>query len=290
MTTTNGPKQWRARFQVYPSADIFPMLADQELDELARDIKERGQEEPIVIWRRIESGEEFLVDGRNRLEAMDRAGLQGEPKARIVTSTECVDPNALIASLNIKRRHLTPAKRANLAAKLLSRSTVVSENVSRNRRGGRPKSLAGHVADLADVSKPVAREQLDVAADAGLQAQVDAGAVTPEQAGRAKRTEKAKRRRTRNASDAEATSGGTRRKRTRRMSEAEAEQRRQEIAATGEAITLSVDIRVDRRVFDELFSPAESTTAARVLADLIRDVIDDVRGVVVVAVRQERQA
>jgi hypothetical protein len=47
---------------VFPAADVFPMMADDELDELASDIRENGLREPLVIAEI--SGEVVLVDGR----------------------------------------------------------------------------------------------------------------------------------------------------------------------------------------------------------------------------------
>lgn len=181
LTTT---ETWRQKYRVHPAADLFPMLPDAELDELGADIKQNGLREPLVIWRDLATDEDFLVDGRNRLAAMARAGVSTTPASRMVTSAECPDPSVLAGSLNIFRRHLAPAERANLVAKLLRRQPEVSKDVLRNPHGGRPKSMAGQVAELAKVSKPVALEQVAVAADPALQAQVDAGVVSAKGAGR----------------------------------------------------------------------------------------------------------
>jgi ParB-like chromosome segregation protein Spo0J len=57
---------------VHPVAALFPMLADDELDELAADIKARGLRFPII---RDKEGK-TLIDGRNRLIACENAGVQ----------------------------------------------------------------------------------------------------------------------------------------------------------------------------------------------------------------------
>ena len=47
------------------------MLADDELDELAADIKARGLLQPIVL-----DAEGRVLDGRNRLAACKKAGVK----------------------------------------------------------------------------------------------------------------------------------------------------------------------------------------------------------------------
>jgi hypothetical protein len=67
--------KWRddLEYPVHPAADVFPMMSDTELAELGADIKKNGLTTPIVFWTG-DSGT-FLIDGRNRLEAMERAGV-----------------------------------------------------------------------------------------------------------------------------------------------------------------------------------------------------------------------
>src|SRR6476646_7445682 len=42
---------WRDEYKVHPAADVFPMMSDEELDALAKDIEENGLREPIKIMR-----------------------------------------------------------------------------------------------------------------------------------------------------------------------------------------------------------------------------------------------
>jgi hypothetical protein len=74
---------WREHLKVHPAADLFPLMSEVELQELADDIKENGLKNPIVLAHsRIlnESGERTdfythtLVDGRNRLDALALLG------------------------------------------------------------------------------------------------------------------------------------------------------------------------------------------------------------------------
>lgn len=90
-------------------ADIFPMFPDDELQELAADIKKNGLQEPIVIY------ENEILDGRNRYAACKMAGIA--PIMKVFNGTE---DQALqyVTSHNLHRRHLTASQRAMIAAKI----------------------------------------------------------------------------------------------------------------------------------------------------------------------------
>jgi ParB-like nuclease domain len=94
--------------KVHPVAELFPMMSDEELDDLAQDIKANGLLHPIVL---DESG--MLIDGRNRFEACRRAGI--EPDCEMLNGQ---DPVAFIMSSNDKRRHMAAGQRAMVAAKV----------------------------------------------------------------------------------------------------------------------------------------------------------------------------
>jgi hypothetical protein len=132
-------KSWRERFTVHPFADTFPMLAGPARAELRADIRKHGIREPIVLWldnREIAAsgdieaspgeGDWYLVDGRNRLEIATELGIDPPIKRieayRLLTSfgrkqattrwePSVTDPEALILSLNVHRRHLTAAQK-----------------------------------------------------------------------------------------------------------------------------------------------------------------------------------
>lgn len=84
-------------------AAIFPMMSAEELAELAADIKENGQRFPIV--GKYED-RELIVDGRNRYEACEMAGV--EPKFEKLNGH---DAKAFILSVNVNRRHLNAGQR-----------------------------------------------------------------------------------------------------------------------------------------------------------------------------------
>jgi ParB-like chromosome segregation protein Spo0J len=95
-------------WKIHPLADLFPMMSEEELDELASDIKTNGLQHPIVRDKNNN-----IIDGRNRLEACRRAEIK--PEFTILEDGK--DPVAFIISENVTRRHLTKGQRAMLAAK-----------------------------------------------------------------------------------------------------------------------------------------------------------------------------
>lgn len=95
---------------VHPAADVFPMLDDDELAELANDIAENGLQTPLVVGEL--NGEMVLVDGRNRRAACRLVNV--EPTHQLFTG----DAVAYILSANINRRHLTKGQRAMAVARV----------------------------------------------------------------------------------------------------------------------------------------------------------------------------
>jgi hypothetical protein len=92
----------------YPLAGIFPELPAEELHRLAQDIKERGQMEPIILYK----GQ--ILDGRNRYKACQMVGVQPRfeefnPKAAKRS------PEEFILSRNLRRRHLSTGQKAAIA-------------------------------------------------------------------------------------------------------------------------------------------------------------------------------
>lgn len=94
---------------VHPDADIFPMLDEDDLRQLAEDIKANGLNHPIVVGE--VDGEMMLIDGRNRREACRLAGV--DPAT---TKLNGHDPKALILSENIHRRHMSKGQQAMAVA------------------------------------------------------------------------------------------------------------------------------------------------------------------------------
>lgn len=95
--------------EVHPVADLFPMLADDELQELAEDIELRGLLQPIVL-----DADGRVLDGRNRLAACEIAGVE----ARFETYGGD-DPEGFALAANGLRRSQTKTQKAIVAARYL---------------------------------------------------------------------------------------------------------------------------------------------------------------------------
>jgi ParB-like chromosome segregation protein Spo0J len=78
------------------------MMAEDELAELAEDILTNGPLHPIII-----DAEGVLIDGRNRLAACEKAGV--EPVYQSLNGHEA---RAFIVSANLARRNLSRGQQA----------------------------------------------------------------------------------------------------------------------------------------------------------------------------------
>lgn len=127
----------------HPAADILPLLVGEEFEALVLDIRANGLREPIVLHP-----DGSLLDGRNRERACARAGVS----PRYVTwdgqpGTEA----AYVISANIRRRHLSVADRAAMAAQ-----------ISNLKQGRRPNGPSGPFESPAPVSIPEAAKMFEV--------------------------------------------------------------------------------------------------------------------------------
>src|SRR6516165_6612043 len=118
-------KRWRDVYAVHAAANFFPMLPQDELKELGKDILMTGLREPIALWSEEPGGDPMVLDGRNRLDAMELAGMDtvelignayrlkvavsylSRGKNFRFPSTGGIDPYLYGISKNIHRRHLT---------------------------------------------------------------------------------------------------------------------------------------------------------------------------------------
>ena len=95
----------------HPIAEVWPLLPEPELQELADDIKANGLHNPI--WRHRDGR---IIDGRNRWLACRRAGI--DCPSRSYEGQDGAELIAFVVSLNDKRRHLTVDQRAAIAAEI----------------------------------------------------------------------------------------------------------------------------------------------------------------------------
>lgn len=91
----------------HPIADVWPMMDEGKLAELADDIRKNGQLVPVWLY------EGKIIDGRNRWAACKIAGVT--PKTQEYTGDE---PTSFAVALNDRRRHMNKGALAAVAAEL----------------------------------------------------------------------------------------------------------------------------------------------------------------------------
>ena len=193
-------------YPVHPVASMFPMIGDDELRQLADDIKENGQHEAIVLApyykdnARIlaEHGietDEFggfmslppeveaelepdvvLIDGRNRMAACLLAGVEPIVTQDIPGNTSGKDSDspdweqfvtAWITSGNLHRRHLSKGQLAAIAVEIEKWKAVEAK---KRIDAGRTNSHASRRGELAveDLPQPSAKASDEAGAMLGV--------------------------------------------------------------------------------------------------------------------------
>jgi len=106
------------RLEDHDIAAVFPLLPEEELKELAKDIKENGLRNAIALY------EGKILDGRNRYRALltiPELANDLDPECDGLGSFyqyEGDDPLGFVVSMNVHRRHLTESQRAAIATEL----------------------------------------------------------------------------------------------------------------------------------------------------------------------------
>lgn len=119
-----------ADYTIHPAANLFPMLSEKELRELADDIKAHGLLNSIVLL------DGKVLDGRNRLAACDMAGV--EPRTEEYRGTTPVE---YVLAANLKRRHLTASQKAAVA--VASLPLLEAEAKERQKKHGNTEDSDG---------------------------------------------------------------------------------------------------------------------------------------------------
>lgn len=103
-------------------ANLFPMMGENEIQTLSKDIKENGLQESIILF------ENEILDGRNRYKACEIAGVKP-----IMEQYEGDDALAFVVSHNLHRRHLSESQRSFVASKLanMTREQNLKQNSER---------------------------------------------------------------------------------------------------------------------------------------------------------------
>src|SRR5262249_48505991 len=110
---------------------LFPMMSESELRELGEDIRKRRLKSKVTVWIGPDE-RRYLLDGRNRLDAMELVGVKvnindmgHSPRFKF---THVKDPYAYVLSANIHRRHLTAEQKRELIAEVLKAKPEQSNN------------------------------------------------------------------------------------------------------------------------------------------------------------------
>jgi site-specific DNA-methyltransferase (adenine-specific) len=122
---------------LHPACELFPKLSDQDLHELAENIRQNGLINPIVTL----NGK--VLDGRNRLAACKLAGV----RPKFVKWEGTGSPLAWVVATNLVRRHLTASQRAVVAFDLLPMLELEAKERQRKSQG-RGKKVASELATL----------------------------------------------------------------------------------------------------------------------------------------------
>jgi hypothetical protein len=196
--------RWRDRIRVHPAADMFPMMSQAELKELASDIGEHGLRSGVVFWtpESVENAsarkwpeELYLLDGRNRLAAIELAVEDDEERDEVLRyalhidplGKGCasllysdVDPYAYVVSANIRRRHLTAEQKRDIVAELLRQKPERSDRATAKIANSNPNTVARVRKELEEDGE-VSRSDTRVGADGVAQPATRASGPTPEQ-------------------------------------------------------------------------------------------------------------
>lgn len=140
-------------YKNHPLADIFPLMPKNEIQALADDIKKNGQHELAVIHK----GK--ILDGRNRAAACKIVGVQ----LKTMFLPADTDPVVYVIAANLRRRQLTPAQLAIVAAKLMPHYAEEAAERKKKLSGTRakPRSQTVTTSPLATLAKAKAKAGQD---------------------------------------------------------------------------------------------------------------------------------
>lgn len=139
----------------HPAAEMFPLMAGDDLRELADDIKQNGLLEPIVTH------EGLILDGRNRYAACN---LVGAVPRMIPWDGKPGSPTLYVVAKNLHRRQLTLAQRASIGVEMLP--MLQAEAKKRQQQGGLAAGRGRPLQVPVTLPEPIKGESYDLAAKA----------------------------------------------------------------------------------------------------------------------------
>jgi site-specific DNA-methyltransferase (adenine-specific) len=109
-------------YSFHPAANLFPLLSDNELKTLAKDIENNGLKQPIILF------DNQILDGRNRYKACKIAGI--DPSFKEIKNA---NPWEYAWSLNAERRHLEAGVKACLRLEMEDHSSEWKEQQEKQK-------------------------------------------------------------------------------------------------------------------------------------------------------------
>jgi hypothetical protein len=174
---------WHDRITIHPAAALFPMMPESELRTLGEDIKKNGLHQKLVfrsehrriaatavekeqhqagskldVIRQMRAGKLPLLDGRNRLAAMEIVGIldDGAFENMLRGAEICWgedDAEEFVVSANVRRRHLTAEQKRDLIGKLVKAKPERSDNATAKMIGASGKTVTSVRRDLEATSE-----------------------------------------------------------------------------------------------------------------------------------------
>ena len=156
--------------EAHPVANVFPLMNEEQIRELAEDIQNHGQRVAIAL-QKTPNGDTLVLDGRNRLLACELAGIP--PRYEYIDPT--VNPVAFIVSTNAVRRHQNESQRALSAARLV---TITGSRRPAQKEIDSIESIPqSRAAKMFNVSRSSVQRALAILDDPILVAAVESGEV-----------------------------------------------------------------------------------------------------------------
>lgn len=129
----------------HPAANLFPLMEESALGELAADIAAYGLREPI--WRHRDGR---IIDGRNRWLACAKVGVTCHALTYEGDDASIVP---FVVSHNLHRRHLTESQRGLIAGEIATARTGDFHGNQWSPPSGGGQTSAAQSAEMLNVSK-----------------------------------------------------------------------------------------------------------------------------------------
>ena len=158
----------------HPVADVFPLMAGKEFDDLVEDVRTYGLREPIYLHQ-----DGRIIDGRNRYRACIEAGV--DPEYHHYIGPDSALP-ALVISLNLLRRQLKESQQAMIAGRLATMPQGARTDLQQicgmsQREAANLLSVSTRAVETARKILNAGSQQLVAGVDAGDIAVSDAASV-----------------------------------------------------------------------------------------------------------------